>query len=115
MTIGPNLASALNRAGARVPPGGGILVAEVLRNGPAHEAGLRGAQRIVRIGNLRVPLGGDFILSINDEPLEDNRGLNVLLETQTRVGERAKVSIWRDGRTMDVEIVLGERPYRRRR
>jgi S1-C subfamily serine protease len=113
MTIGPNLAAALNRAGARVPPGGGVLVAEVLRNGPAYDAGLQGAQRIVRIGNLRVPLGGDFILSINNEPLKDNRSLNVLLETQTRVGERATVSIWREGRTMDVDVVLGERPYRR--
>jgi S1-C subfamily serine protease len=115
MTIGPNLAAALNRAGARVPPGGGLLVAEVVRGGPAHEAGLQGARRIVRVGNLRVPLGGDFILSINGEPLEDRRGLNVLLETKTRVGERATLTIWRGGRTRDVDVVLGERPYRRRR
>jgi S1-C subfamily serine protease len=115
MTIGPNLAAALNRAGARVPPGGGVLVAEVLRRGPAHVAGLRGAERIVRVGNLRVPLGGDFILAINGEPIADRRELNVLLEARTRVGERATVTIWREGRTMDVEVELGERPYRRRR
>jgi S1-C subfamily serine protease len=114
MTIGPNLAAALNRAGARVPPGGGVLIAEVLTRGPAYQAGLRGAERIVRVGNLRIPLGGDFILSIDGEPVQDRRSLNVLLETRTRVGERATVTVWREGRTFDVEVVLGERPYRSR-
>jgi S1-C subfamily serine protease len=115
ISIGPNLASALNRAGARVPPGGGVLVAEVVRRGPAHRANIRGAQQIVRIGNYRVPLGGDFILSINDDVIKDRRDLNVILETRTRVGERATLTIWREGRTMDVDVVLGERPDRIRR
>ncbi len=115
ITIGPNLASALNRAGARVPPGGGVLVAEVLRRGPAHRADIRGAQQIVRVGNYRVPLGGDFILSINEDSVRDRRDLNVILETQTRVGERATLTIWREGRTQEVEVVLEERPDRRRR
>jgi S1-C subfamily serine protease len=115
ITIGSNLASALNRAGARVPPGGGVLVAEVVRRGPAHVAGLQGADRIVRIGNYRVPLGGDFILSINGEPVTDRRSLNVVLETRTRVGETVTVSIWREGRTLDVDVVIGDRPTQRRR
>jgi S1-C subfamily serine protease len=115
MDMGPSLAAALNRAGARVPPGGGILVAEVVRGEPAHRAGIRGAQRIVRLGNLRVPLGGDFILSINGEPVEDMRALTVFLETRTRVGERARLSLWRDGEVFDVEVILGERRTRRRR
>jgi S1-C subfamily serine protease len=115
ITIGSNLAAALNRAGARVPPGGGVLVAEVLHGGPAHEAGLQGADRIVRIGNYRVPLGGDFVLSINGEPVTDRRSLNVVLETRTRVGENVTVSIWRGGRTLDVKVVIGDRPTQRRR
>lgn len=115
MDMGPSLAAALNRAGARVPPGGGVLVVEVFRGEPAHQVGIRGAQRVVRLGNLRVPLGGDFILSINGEPIEDMRSLTVLLETRTRVGERATLSYWRDGQVIDVQLVLGERRSRRRR
>jgi S1-C subfamily serine protease len=115
MDIGPSLAAALNRAGARVPPGGGVLVVEVFRGEPAHQVGIRGAQRVVRLGNLRVPLDGDFILSINGEPIEDMRGLTVFLETRTRVGERAMLSYWRDGQVTDVQVVLGERRTRRRR
>jgi S1-C subfamily serine protease len=60
-------------------------------------------------------LGGDFILSINDDVIKDRRDLNVILETRTRVGERATLTIWREGRTMDVDVVLGERPDRIRR
>ncbi len=115
MDLGPSLAAALNRAGARVPPGGGVLVVEVFRGEPAHQVGMRGAQRVVRLGNLRVPLGGDFILSINGEPIEDMRSLTVFLETRTRVGEQAMLSYWRDGRVTDVQVVLGERRTRRRR
>jgi S1-C subfamily serine protease len=114
MDIGSNLAEALNRHGARFPPGGGVLVVEVVRRGPADRAGIQGAQRIVRYRNLRVPLGGDFILAINGEPVEDQRSLMVLLETRTRVGDRAALTIWREGRTLDLELELGERQdYRR--
>ena len=112
MEMGPNLAARLNRAGAQVPLGGGVLVAEVVRRGPAERAGIQGARRIVRMGNLRVPIGGDFILAINGETVEDRRGLIVLLETLTRVGEPATLSIVRDGRTMEVEVVPVEDPTR---
>lgn len=110
MDIGPELAAALRRAGVEVPPEGGVLVAEVVPRGPAAQAGLEGARRVARLGNLLVPLGGDFITAIEGEPVRDRRGLTVLLETRTRVGQRVRLTILREGQPRQVEVVLGERP-----
>ncbi|MFQ5789671.1 MAG: S1C family serine protease [Acidobacteriota bacterium] len=110
MDITPRLAAALNRAGLNVPDEGGVLVAEVLRRGPAHRAGLRGARRTARLGNLLIPVGGDFITAINGELVETGQELTVVLETRTRVGEEARLSVWRDGRSIELRVILGERP-----
>jgi S1-C subfamily serine protease len=110
MTVSPNLATRLNRAGVRTPGGGGIVVVEVYRRGPAEAAGLRGPQQWGRLGNLRVPLGADYILAIDGEPVETNRDLTVLLETRHRVGSTVAVTVWRDGRVLDVNVTLGARP-----
>ena len=66
-----------------------------------------------RLGNLRVPLGADYILAIGDEPVRTRRDLTVLLETQYRVGDTVRVSIWRDGRVVELALELGERPLRK--
>lgn len=109
-TVGPAYAEALNQVGARIPAEGGLLIADVVRSGPADRAGLRGGQRLIRLGNLRIPVGGDVITGIDGEPVRDVRDVNVLLETRKRVGETVAVTIVREGQEMDVDVVLGERP-----
>ena len=110
MDLGPAYAEVLNRVGAMIPPEGGVLIVEVVRRGPAARAGLRGGRQVVRSGNVRVPIGGDVIAAINGEPIKDYRGLNVYLETETRVGETVTVTVLRDAQSMNVDVVLGERP-----
>ena len=109
-TVGPAYAEALNQVGARIPAEGGLLIDDVVRSGPADRAGLRGGQRLIRLGNLRIPVGGDVITGIDGEPVRDVRDVNVLLETRKRVGETVAVTIVREGQEMDVDVVLGERP-----
>jgi len=109
-TVGPAYAEALNQVGARIPAEGGLLIADVVRSGPADRADLRGGQRLIRLGNLRIPVGGDVITGIDGEPVRDVRDVNVLLETRKRVGETVAVTIVREGQEMDVDVVLGERP-----
>ncbi len=110
VSISPAVAKALSRRGAQMPAEGGVQVVEVVRGGPAAQAGIRGARRTVRLGNLRVPLGGDFIVAINGKPLKDYRGLTVLLETRTQVGDTVTVTVWRDGQERDIDVLIGERP-----
>jgi S1-C subfamily serine protease len=108
--VTPAYAEALRRAGVTVPAEGGLLVANVVPRGPADRAGLRGGQRVVRLGNVQLPVGGDIITSLDGAPVNDARDVNVLLESRARVGQTVTVGILRDGRPMDIDVVLGERP-----
>jgi S1-C subfamily serine protease len=108
--VSGNLATRLNRAGVRTPGGGGVMVAGLSTRGPAAHGGIRGPSEVGLLGNLRVPIGADYILALDEEPVTTDRDITVLLETKHRVGDRVKVTIWRDGQVLDVEVVLGERP-----
>jgi S1-C subfamily serine protease len=109
-----SLARLLRKNGVAVPPGGGLLVLEAIRGGPARRAGIQGASHILRLGNLRLPMGGDFILAVAGQPVEDQRQLTLLLETKTRVGQSVPVQLWRKGETVELEVELGERRSHRR-
>ena len=110
LTVSPNLATRLARAGVRTPGGGGVVVAEVVPRGPADAAGIRGPRRMGLLGNLRIPLGADYILAVEGEPVRTDRDLTVQLETRHRVGEEVRVTLWRDGEVLEVPMVLGQRP-----
>jgi len=103
-------AQILREAGMDVPVDEGLLVAEVVSGSPAAKAGIRGGDRVVRIGNTEVPLGGDIITAINGEPIADFQGLTVYLESETQVGDTVEATLIRDGREMTVSVTLAERP-----
>jgi S1-C subfamily serine protease len=103
-------AGVLRQAGMEVPVDAGLLIAEVTPGGPADQAGLRGSDREVTIGNARIPVGGDIIVGINGQPITTFEDLNVYLETQTRVGDTVNVDIIRDGQQAAVPVTLAERP-----
>jgi S1-C subfamily serine protease len=104
------LAQLLESRGVRVLREGGLLVMGVVRGGPADRAGVRGADRSIRLRNMRFPIGGDFIVAINGERVKDFQSLTVLLETRTRVGETITLTVFRDGRELDLKATLAERP-----
>jgi len=108
--VSANLAARLNRAGVRTPGGGGVMVAGLVAHGPAASGGIRGPSEVGLLGNLRVPIGADYILAIDGEPVTTDRDITVLLETKHRVGDRVKVTVWREGQVLDIEVALGERP-----
>jgi S1-C subfamily serine protease len=88
-------------------------VLEALRGGPAQRAGLRGADKLLRLGNVQLPVGGDVVQKVNGERVQDVQALTVLLETRTRVGEQITVSVWRAGKQLDLRLTLGERAHGR--
>jgi len=110
LDLTPERARAFRQAGMEVPVEEGLLVIEVVPGGPADRAGIRGGDRIVRLGNARILLGGDIITAINGEPVPDFQELTVYLETQTRVGDTVEVALIRDGKEQNVQVTLGERP-----
>lgn len=115
--IPERFAGYFRRAGIPAPSGGGLMIRAVARGGPADRAGLRGAGRVGRIGNIRVRYGGDYLLAVDGRTVATERELLLLLETNYRVGDDVGLRIWRDDRELDVRVQLIDRDtvMRRRR
>jgi S1-C subfamily serine protease len=110
LSLSPAIAEALRRAGAEVDVESGLLVVEVVQGAPAERAGIRGGDRIVVVGNYRIPVGGDIIVAINGRPVTNFEQLTVFLETQTQVGDTVEVTIVRGGQQRTVSVTLEARP-----
>jgi serine protease Do len=70
----------------------GVLVAGVPEDGPAFKSGIK---------------AGDVILKFNGEEVTEPRELSRLV-AESKVGSKVSVELWRSGKTMNVEVVLGE-------
>jgi S1-C subfamily serine protease len=110
LSLTSGTAEALRQAGMDVPVDTGLLVLEVVEGAPADKAGIRGGSRVARIGNYGVPLDGDIIIAVNDEPVDDFEDLTVYLETQTTVGDTVTLTIIRGGEEQTISLTLAERP-----
>ena len=99
LDLTPDRAEVFRQAGMDVPVEEGLLVIEVVPDGPAQRGGLQGGDRLVQLGNVRLPLDGDIITAINGQPVADLQAFTVYLETQTQVGDTAEVTIIRRGRS----------------
>jgi S1-C subfamily serine protease len=90
----------------------GVLVIEVVPNGPAAKAGLRGGdpQRTVTIQGMPIQLGGDIITAFNGNPVKDYTDLIAQLTATSKPGDTVTLSIIRDGKQQDVKVTVSERP-----
>ncbi|RME77332.1 MAG: PDZ domain-containing protein [Chloroflexi bacterium] len=88
----------------------GLLLVELQRGGPLAQAGVRGAQEEVIIGNQRVYVGGDILTAVNGQPVATLDELQILLETNYKVGDAVEVTIIRDGQEQTVTVTLAEEP-----
>ena len=90
-----------------LPNTGGLLVLRVEAGSSAQEAGLRGANRTVIVGNYRLPIGGDFIISVDGKPVDSQDALARAM-TRKRIGDTLQLEILRGGRKERVSVKLGE-------
>jgi S1-C subfamily serine protease len=93
---------------ARLPVRTGLLVSRVRRNGSAEKAGLIPGNNPVRYGSSVIYLGGDIITSVDGMKTETLADLYSALE-DNKPGEKIKVEIIRDRKTLSLEIVLADR------
>ncbi len=107
--FGTQEANLLRQADMDVPVDAGLLVIEVASGTPAAQAGLRGATEVVVLGRYRIPIGGDIITHIDDQPVPTLEELTVYMETQTQVGDTVSLTIIREGREQTVQMTLAER------
>ncbi len=104
-SISPDLAQRLD-----LPVDEGVLVAQLYRQGPAAGSGVRGASREAIIGNRRYLVGGDIIVAIDGDPIDDWTAYLEFLELQTTVGDTVALTMLRDGRQIVVEVPVVAQP-----
>lgn len=91
----------------RLPTQGGLLVQQVDAGSAAARAGLRGGRQEVQIGNAELLVGGDLIMSIDGKPVDRGDAISRAL-AQKRTGDSLDLTIFRNGRTINVRVRLGD-------
>ncbi len=86
----------------------GLLIIEIQRGGAAYNAGLQAATQ-ERRGRQTYYLGGDIIIAIDGWAISTRDDLVLYLENHTRPGDIITLSIYRDGREYQIDVVVGER------
>jgi S1-C subfamily serine protease len=91
----------------------GAIVNQVLTNSPAEDAGLRAGEEP---SNTHYPSicpetkGGDIIIAINDQPVTKFDDVLGYLQRTTSPGDTVTLTIWRNGETLQIDLVLAARP-----
>jgi 2-alkenal reductase len=87
----------------------GAYIDQVVPDGPAAEAGLRGTSDIEENEGIEVPVGGDVVVAINGEPVVDFSDLltEVAIRNPT---EEIELTIIRDGQEQQLTVELEPRP-----
>ena len=106
MDVTPAIAEAMGLD----PSTRGCLIVDVVEGGPAEKAGLRGGTTEAIIDGSRVKVGGDIIIGVDGHAVRQFYDLVLYMERHKRPGDRAVLTILREGKTMDVEVILGARP-----
>jgi S1-C subfamily serine protease len=100
--ISPELADEIG-----LPVDYGLLIVQVTPGGSADQAGLRAGTDRAYLGNIPIMLGGDLIIAIDDQKVQDEQDLSQMMNNH-RAGDTVKVTIYRNKKKLDVSVALGE-------
>ena len=100
--IGPELADQMGLAADS-----GLLIVEVVPGSAAERAGLRGGTERAYLGNAPIMIGGDLLVAIDGQPVEDQQDLSHVMQNH-RSGDTVTVTVYRGKKRMDFKLVLGE-------
>jgi S1-C subfamily serine protease len=103
-SITADLAKAL-----KLPVDAGVLVSEVVKGGPADEAGLRGGDTSATIEGANYRLGGDVITEIDGKKIE---GIEDVINAVNGAspGGKMELTVDRGGGPKTITVTLGVRP-----
>ncbi len=106
ISVDPDLADSLN-----LPTRSGFLVENIVSDSPAAKAGLHASNLTKTIDGIKYKYGGDIITSVDKNPVSKLEDLLNYLQDYKSVGDKMQVQIIRENKTMDVTLVLQERPH----
>ncbi|HEX3739898.1 MAG TPA: trypsin-like peptidase domain-containing protein [Terriglobales bacterium] len=102
LAIGPDIADQLG-----LPADYGLLVQRVLPGGAAEHAGMHGGSERAYLGNTPIMVGGDLIVAIDGQDLQDQQQLAQTMNNH-RAGDTVRVTIYRGKRRIDLNLTLEE-------
>jgi len=102
LPISPDIADELGLAADS-----GLLIIRVVPGGAAERAGLRGGSERAYLGNMPIMVGGDLIVAIDGQEVQDQQELSRIMNSH-RAGDTVKVTIYRGKRKVDMDVTLGE-------
>ncbi len=102
LPITPELAEQMG-----LPSDFGVLVMQVVQGRGADRAGIKGGTQRAYLGNTPIMIGGDLIVAIEGEPIEDLQDLSHAMNSH-KAGDTVKVTIYRGKRKIVVPVQLDE-------
>ena len=87
----------------------GVLIAEVVPGTGAAEAGLQGGDHEVEIMGMPIMAGGDIIVAIDGDVVNDYPDFIAYLVRETEANQMIVLTVVRDGDELDIPVTLGER------
>ena len=106
LTSYSNMSLAMMEA-LELPQSTGAYVSSVVDGGPAATAGIRGGTVESSLQGLYK--GGDLIIAVDGQPIKDFSELMSYMVVNKNPGETITFTVIRDGQTLDVDVVLGQR------
>jgi S1-C subfamily serine protease len=100
--ISPELADEIG-----LPVDYGLLIIQVIPGGSADAAGMRAGTEKAYLGNIPIMLGGDLIVAIDNQKIQDQDDLTQMMNNH-RAGDTVKITIYRGKKKMDVNVLLAE-------
>jgi S1-C subfamily serine protease len=88
----------------------GWLIIQVVSEGPADDAGLRGGTQQILVAGEWVTVGGDIITAIDETRITNMDDLSTYLEEYTCPGQIINVTIVRSNQSIALAVELGTRP-----
>ena len=103
LELWPDLAEALSFSASQQ----GLLIERITANGPAARGGLKAGDQIRSLGFQRLIIGGDLIVAIDGKDIARELDLDVILNHK-KPGDAVRVTVFRGGKKMDLNVTLGE-------
>ena len=88
----------------------GFLVMDVVAGSPAEKAGIQRGNEDTVIDGIPIKLGGDVIIAVDNNTVRKIDDILAYVEMKKSVGDDLKLTILREGQTMEVIATLSARP-----